>query len=91
MRYPIAPQIDWDQTDADVKINVWIPGVKVEDLQCTLKRSFLTVEVEPYLLDVHLLGEIEIQESTVEILNQGMRFRLSKVCLPAQHYSLLLR
>jgi hypothetical protein len=91
MRYPIAPQIDWDQTDVDVKINVWIPGVEVGDLRCTLKSSFLTVEVEPYLLDADLHGDIEVQESTLEILNQGMRFWLRKVCLPAHDYSLLLR
>jgi hypothetical protein len=91
MRYPIAPHIDWDQTDVEVKIHVWIPGVKVEDLPCTLKSFCLTVQVEPYLLDVDLHGEIEIQESTLEILNQEMRFRLSKVCLHAQDYSLSLR
>jgi HSP20 family molecular chaperone IbpA len=91
MRYPITPQIDWDQTDEDVKLNVWIPGVGVDDLRCTLKNSFISVEVEPYRLEVDLHGDIEIQKSTAEIRKQGMRFHLRKVCQPAQDPSLLLR
>jgi hypothetical protein len=82
MRYPLVPQIDWDQTDTEVKLNVWIPGVEEEDLECTLGNTFLRVRVEPYLLEVDFHGVVAVHESSLEILNQGMRFMLKKVRLP---------
>jgi hypothetical protein len=74
MRYPIAPQIDWDQTDAEVKINVWIPSVEVEDLRCTLKCSFITVEVEPYLLVSIYMAKLKFRNLPLRSLTRACDF-----------------
>ena len=77
---PIQPLYEWNEADGSVEVRVQIQGAAKTKADVFATDCLLKINCPPYLLVLDLWGIVDDGKTVVTLSNEGVTFRMTKVC-----------